>query len=59
MNDAVRGSIIVIIGFIVAIVLAFVKDGKDGKVRNTRSSILFVLWMVLCATYIVYHFLKM
>ncbi len=56
MNDAVRGSIIVILGFIVAIVLAFV---KDGKVRNTRSSILFVLWMVLCATYIVYHFMKM
>lgn len=56
MTDGVIGSIIVVIGFAVATILALVKASRKEK-RNVILSILFVIWMIACALFMVYHFL--
>ena len=58
MNDRIIGSIIVIIGFFIATVLALMKKKSSNWKSNIGLSVLFVLWMIFCASYIVYHFMN-
>ena len=61
MQDAIRGSVIVIIGYTIATIIGLVKSARKAKKNGTslkKSTALFIiLWMAFWAGFMVYHFL--
>lgn len=57
MSDGVRGSIIIIIGYTLAVLIVLIRDKKNGNNLKRPTTVLFVIWMILCTVYVVYHFL--
>lgn len=58
MSDAILGTIIVMVGFSIAISISIVVERKRGKRVNPILMVLYVLWMVACAGVLIYTFMK-
>lgn len=57
MDDRILGSVIVAIGYTIAIIVVIWREHIKEKKHRKISLILFVLWMCAMAAYIIYHFL--
>ena len=59
MDDGIRGSLIIVIGFTIAVLVSLVREKRKGTGFKKSSITLFILWMVICAVYAVYKFLNL
>ena len=58
MNDGVKGSIILAIGYAVAVLIVFIREKKKGRKLTRPAIVLFVIWMILCGAWVCSRWLK-
>ena len=55
MSDAVRGSIIVVVGYLFCVIVCIFRRKKKGPLRIIDY--LFIVYMIALAAYVVYKFM--
>lgn len=58
MDDRIAGSVIVAVGYLIAILIALWKDRKKEDKHRRMKTVFFILWMCALACYTIYHFMK-
>ena len=58
MDDRIAGSVIVAVGYLIAILIALWRDRKKEDKHRRMKTVFFILWMCALACYTIYHFMK-